>query len=188
MPNSTIIVVQGAGEGAYDEDAPLAEYVRGVVEDPASVAYPKIKGLEELDWSQAELELKSALNGLSEGGIVIAHSLGGAAILKLLSSGADHPRIDGLFLIATPYKCKDGEWGTDDFALENDFGARLPKIGTLHLYHGRDDDFVPLAHIERYAQKLPQAHVEVVDGQGHQFTEKSFTELKRDLATLNSVS
>ncbi|MEO1090559.1 MAG: alpha/beta hydrolase [Pseudomonadota bacterium] len=181
MTKSKILVVHGAGEGAHEEDAPLAGFVRSLADDPASVAYPEIKGLETLNWSLAATELKAAITNRAEGCKLVAHSLGGAAVLKLLSQGIRAPRIGGLFLIATPYKCKDGEWGSDDFALENDFADRLPDVGTIYLYHGGDDDCVPVDHVERYAKKLKHAQVRVVDGQGHQFTSRRFDELATDL-------
>ena len=161
MGKSKILFVQGAGEGAYEEDKPLADYVRSIATD---VAYPRIDGLERINWSSARKELAAALSGLEEGGTVVAHSLGGAAILKLLSEGAETPRIGALFLIATPYKAKDGEWGGDDFALDTDFADHLHDCGDIKLYHSEDDEFVPVDHVQRYGAKLPQAEVTVLDG------------------------
>ena len=188
MSASYIIVIQGAGEGAYDEDRPLADFVQDLAADDDDFAYPKIDGLETLNWSRAAAEIAAAFDGVGDGCKVVAHSLGGAALLKLLSEGGKLPRIDGLFLVATPYKCKDGEFGTDAFALDNGFAARLPSIGRIQFYHGRDDDFLQVSHVERYAEKLPHAIIEIVDGQGHQFADKPFTELARDMATLQSVT
>lgn len=182
MTQPKILFVQGAGEGAHREDAPLAGFVRSLTQNPAAVAYPEITGLETLKWSLAATELKAAITDLAEGGSLVAHSLGGAAVLKLLSQGLRAPRIGGLFLVATPYKCKDGEWGNDDFALENEFADRLTDVGTIYLYHSRDDEFVPVDHIERYAKKITRAEVRVVDGQGHQFTSRRFDELANDLS------
>lgn len=177
MGKAKVLFVQGAGEGAYEEDVPLADFVRGVAGD---VAYPRIDGLERIDWSSARKELAAALAGLEDGGRVVAHSLGAAAVLKLLSEGAETPRIAALFLIATPYKGKDGEWGGDDFALDTDFADRLPDCGDIRLYHSADDEFVPLDHVHRYGTKLPQAKVTVLDGYGHQFSSKPFQELAED--------
>ena len=176
-----ILFVQGAGEGAYEEDKPLADFVRGQAKDPSEVAFPKIEGLERLDWQRARQELDAALSNIADNGQVVAHSLGGAAILKLLSEAGKARPIKGLFLIATPYKCKDGEWGTDDFALDNDFAVRMADCGNIRLYHSRDDEFVPTDHVHRYGEKLKQAKVSVLDGYGHQFSSKPFQELADDL-------
>lgn len=181
MTKATTLFVQGAGEGAYEEDRLLADYVRGLSDNPSDVAYPKIDGLERLDWPSTKMQLQAALTNLADGARIVAHSLGGAAILKLLSDGAEAPRLSGLYLVATPYKCRDGEWGTDDFALDNDFAERLPECGTIRLYHSRDDEFVPAEHVRRYGEKIAGAKVAVLDGYGHQFSCKPFTELDCDL-------
>jgi len=46
-----------------------------------------------------------------------------------------------LFLIVAPYKVKDGEWGTDEFALEVDFYSSLLSMQNIFLYHSKDDQF-----------------------------------------------
>jgi predicted alpha/beta hydrolase family esterase len=188
MTGPNYIVIQGAGEGAYEEDRHFAAMVQEQVGNARRVAYPKINGLETLDWSTAKTELEAALNEAGDGCVVVAHSLGGASILKLLSEGANVPRIEAFYLVATPYKGKDGEFGADAFAMEPDFGDRLPQFGLLKFYHSQDDEFVPVAHIERCAEKLPTADVEIVDGQGHQFAAKPFTELARDMKAISTAA
>lgn len=182
--NVKILVVHGGGEGSYCYDAPLANFVRGQLDDQTQVAYPKFKGLEQLDqfdWNIIRKELEGALENLADDGQVIGHSLGGAAILKLLSEEHKARRINGLFLVAVPYICKDGAWAMDDFAIENDFATCLPDCGDIHLYHSSDDEIVPVDHVHLYAEKLKQASVTVVDGYGHQFSSKPFLELGDDL-------
>ena len=182
--NVKILVIHGAGEGSYEYDEPLANFVRGQLDDPMQLAYPKFEGLERGDWSQIQQELTAALSNLADDGQIIGHSLGGAAILKLLSE-QNHPRrINGLFLVAIPYICKDGEWAMEDLSVDNDFADHLPDCGDIRLYHSRDDDIVPFNHVHLYAEKLKQATVTVVDGHGHQFASKPFLELAKDLKQL----
>jgi uncharacterized protein len=186
MPRTArILVIQGGGRGAYEEDVPLADFVRGLVPDPVAVAYPRLEGLELewTDWPLIRHELKAALAGLADGGQVVAHSFGGTALLKLLSEAATLPKINGLFLIAVPYMCEDGDWRSADFAVDNDFATRLPDCGEIRLYHSRDDDIVPVDHVNLYAAKLPRAAVRILDGHGHQFTSRPFRELAADLAS-----
>jgi hypothetical protein len=179
-----ILVVQGGGRGAYEEDKPLAEFVRSLMQDRDAVAYPRLEGLELewTDWPLIRRELEAALASLAENGQVVAHSFGGTALLKFLSEGPARPRIKGLFLIAAPYMCEDGAWSSSEFAVDDDFATRLPDCGDIRLYHSRDDDIVPVRHVDLYAAKLPQAAVRVLDGYGHQFTSRPFRELAQDLA------
>ncbi len=186
MKETRTLFIQGAGEGAYDEDSALADFLRSLEDDPGDLAYPKIEGLEMIDWAKTRKELSDALADLVDGGCVVAHSLGGAAILKLLSEQPDAARIGGLFLVATPYKVTDGEWGTDEFAIDLDFAGRLPDCGTIRLYHSRDDEFVPVDHIDRYGEKLPGAVASVLNGYGHQFSSKPFRELAEDIEKMRA--
>ena len=174
-----ILVVQGGGRGAYEKDRPLAEFVQSLMPDRDAVAYSRLEGLE-LEWTDWQLirsDLEGALANLCENGQIIAHSLGGAALLKFLSEGSAAPPINGLFLVAVPYMCEDGDWSSIDFSVEDDFAARLPDCGDIWLYHSREDDIVPCHHVELYAAKLPLASVNILDGYGHQFTSKPFNEL-----------
>jgi hypothetical protein len=57
MGKAKILVVQGAGEGAYEEDKPLADFVCSIATDAADIAYPRIDGLERIDWPSTRKEL-----------------------------------------------------------------------------------------------------------------------------------
>ena len=134
------LVVHGGGGGSNDYNKQLANVVRGQFDDQTQVAYPKFKGLEQLDqfdWNLTRKELDGALEKLTDDGQVICHSLGGAAMLKLLSEHGKTRRIKGLFLLAMPYIFMDGEWATDNFAIDNDFAAQLPDCGDILLYHSQ---------------------------------------------------
>lgn len=179
-----ILFVQGAGEGAHAEDAALATYLKNAVGAEYAVRYPKFSGLEDVAYEtwKHEIEAELAASGCPE--IVVAHSLGGAAVLKYLSEGRGDLQLAGLFLVATPYKCKDGEWGADDFALQVDFASTLPRIGAIFMYHSDNDEWVPFAHLAQWAKKLPGSTIRQFTDRGHSFSEPEFAELMDDIASL----
>lgn len=90
-------------------------------------------------------------------------------------------------MIATPYKCIDGEWGTDDFAMKNSFAATLSDLGSILMYHSRDDEWVPFSHLALWAEKMPQATSGELDGRGHSFSKIEFLELVEDIRFLRRV-
>jgi predicted alpha/beta hydrolase family esterase len=93
--------------------------------------------------------------------------------------------IAGIFLIATPYWGGDG-WryeGYERVALPMGFAAKLPNGTALFLYHSRDDDTVPFAHLALYAAKLPRATIRDFDGRGHQLN-NDLTEVATDIKSL----
>lgn len=50
----------------------------------------------------------------------------------------------------------------------SDVGARLPADLAVHLYHGDEDETVPIEHIDLYGKAIPQAIVKRLDGRDHQ--------------------
>ena len=182
MATHDILFVQGAGEGAHPWDQPMVDNLRAALPDK-SIAYPKIDGLETVDWPSTKSAITEALAGLKDGGIVVAHSLGGAAMLKFLSEGNTKPSLAGLFLIAVPYKAADGDLAGDDFGFPADFARSLPAIDPIVFYHSRDDDFVDFANLARYREKVTGARFLAVDGHQHQFLEP-FPELAEDVRSV----
>ena len=53
--------------------------------------------------------------------------------------------------------------------LPRDVATILPPVPHIFLYHSRDDEVVPFAHLKLYAAQLPLATVRTFDGRGHQF-------------------
>ena len=164
----SVLFVHGGGDDAYTWDRKLADRVQAALGSTPHLDVPTFDGLEALDWSATERDLGGALRALSSGAIVVAHSVGAAAVLKLLSDGL-HPKLRHLFLLAPPYNGADGEWGDDDFSFPADFAGRLPDSLPITLWHSRDDEIIPVASAERYRQKLTRAVVILLDGYGHQF-------------------
>jgi predicted alpha/beta hydrolase family esterase len=112
---------------------------------------------------------ENELARLDDDAILIGHSLGGSVLLKCLSQGAHHESVAGLFLIAAPYWGKDEDWQLE-WALPEDFASRLPPISQMFLYHSRNDQHVPFAHLGHYQKKLPRATARALAGHEHSFT------------------
>ena len=96
--------------------------------------------------------------------ILVGHSFGASVLLKYLAEGTHKEPIAGLFLVSTPF------WGADfpDFALPPDFAGAVSDIPTF-LYHSRDDPEIPLSHLRRFQEYLPNATSRVIEGSEHSF-------------------
>lgn len=184
MANDKVLIVQGAGEGAYLEDQALADYLEAALGPKYETTYPEFPGLENVAYEAWKDQIAGELEKLGAGGIIVAHSLGGSALLKYLSEETTAFAIAGLFLVAPPYKGKDGEWGTDDFAMDAGTASDLPAAMPIFIYHSRDDEWVPFSHMEQWAVKIPGAVVRTFDGRGHSFTGTDFVELVEDIRVL----
>jgi serine hydrolase len=163
----SLLFVHGGGDDAYAWDKKIADRLQKLIDAPLDC--PHFTSLEKLEWSAVENDLGDALRKLPAGSIVVAHSVGASAVLKLLVESAD-PKLAHLFLLAPPYNGADGEWGDGDFAFPADFAKHLPPKLPVTIWHSNDDEVIPVENAHRYASKMPNAKVVIVDGYGHQFT------------------
>jgi pimeloyl-ACP methyl ester carboxylesterase len=85
-----------------------------------------------------------------------------------------------VFLIAAPYCSADEGWQWDDATPPPDAAAKLAGDWPLILYHSRDDEIVPFAHLALHAARVPRATVRAFDGRGHQFG-NDLTEVAADI-------
>jgi uncharacterized protein len=178
-----ILVIHGVGKPAMRrgsvywkaklEDALGAEY---------SVTCPIMPDPQYAAW---RARIEEAVSQMEDGLILVGHSLGGSVLLKCLSEGSLERTVAGLFVLAAPYWSKETKWESDEFRLPDDFTARL-RVPRIFLYHSRDDEEVPFAHLSCYAERLPQAAVRALDGQGHEFRDRETPELTRDIRSVGA--
>jgi serine hydrolase len=116
--------------------------------------------------------------------VLVAHSVGGSIVLRFLSEEKMVPFISGLFLLAAPSWDK-GQWDFDDLKLPEDIAGRFSQIPRIFLYHCRDDDIVPFAHLELHEARLPRAVNRAIDVGGHQFG-NDLTNVARDIHDMNN--
>ncbi|MBK8902696.1 MAG: alpha/beta fold hydrolase [Anaerolineaceae bacterium] len=182
-----VLFIQGAGAGAYDEDEKLVESLRSALGDVYEVLYPQMPDESDPDYESWKGQIKKELAGLEGEVILIGHSLGGSFLLKYLAEEKVERTVVGIFLIATPYWGGDG-WqyeGYEQITLPEGFASKLPRGAPIFLFHSRDDEIVPFAHLALYAEKLPQATVREFDGCGHQFN-NDLSEVAEDIKGLSA--
>jgi uncharacterized protein len=163
---------QGRGEGS----SLLVAALRKGLGSGYDLRYPIMPDPDDPAYEPWKKRVESEMAELDDDAFIIGHSLGGSVLLKCLSESKRKRPVAGLFLVATPF------WGPNmqEFALRDDFSAGLSEVRRIFLYHSRDDDGVPFAHLGSYARALPQATVRELDGYGHVF-EKGCRELVEDI-------
>jgi uncharacterized protein len=165
-----ILFIQGAGEGAYEEDKKLAESLKNALGSEYEVRYPAMPNENDAPYEQWKQQIEKELAAMQGSIIVAGHSVGASVIIKWLSEMEVKQPIVGIMLIATPFWGGDG-WryeGYEELALPEGFAAKLPKDASIFLYHCRDDEVVPFKHLALYAKVLPQTTVQELDEGGHQ--------------------
>src|ERR671916_1416631 len=177
-----VLFIHGGGEGAYEEDRKLAASLQDALGAAYEVRCPQMPDEDRPEYAAWRDRISQELAALSGEVILVGHSLGGSILLKYLGEEEAAKPVAGLFLVAAPFWGAE-EWEVDEYAVREDFASKLPPELPVFLYHGRDDEVVPFAHLALYADKLPRATVRELDGRGHQLGE-DLSEVARDIGGL----
>jgi predicted alpha/beta hydrolase family esterase len=175
-----VLFIQGAGQGAYEEDGLLVASLQSALGPAYDVRYPRMPNEDDAEYAAWKARIVSEVAGLDGEVFLVGHSVGSSVLLKYLSEERIEKSIAGLFLIATPHWGGDEFWKWDEVLLPQDIAAKLASIPRIFLYHSRDDEVVPFAHLALHAAKLPQATLREVDGRGHQFG-NDLTDIAEDI-------
>jgi predicted alpha/beta hydrolase family esterase len=180
--NKQVLFVHGGGEGAYEEDKKLAENLQNALRAAFDVRCPRMPDEASPDSEAWKGTIARELAALDGEVVLVGHSLGAFVLLRYITEEAVEKPVAGLFLVAAPYVGTEG-WQVEEDALPEDFASKLPEGLPVFLYHSRDDEVVPFAHLALYAEKLPQASIHEFDGRGHQFDD-DLSEVARDIKEL----
>jgi predicted alpha/beta hydrolase family esterase len=178
-----VLFIQGAGEGAYAEDEKLALSLQAALGTEYQVLYPQMPNEEDPEDKAWIAQISKELAPIADDVILVGHSAGGAVLLKYLLQEVVNQPIASVFLISIPF------WGPEDerddtYTLREGFASALPKGLPIFLYHSRDDEWVPFAHLAMYAERIPQATIRKFDGRGHQFN-NDLSEVAGDIKGLS---
>ena len=177
-----ILFIHGGDDDGYKADAKLAASLQEALGATYEVRYPQMPSDEaapDFGWLQQIGKEIAAIKGKV---ILVGHSLGASLLLKYLSENEVTKRIGGIFLISTPFWSGDEDW-KQGLKLQENFTEHLPKDVPIFLYHCKDDEVVPLAHLALYAQKLPQSTVREIPSGGHQLN-NDLTLVAKDIKSL----
>jgi serine hydrolase len=177
-----VLFIQGAGEGAYEEDEKLAASLQGALGTEYDVIYPKMPEEENSGYEAWKAQISKEIAPLVGKAILVGHSVGSSMLLKYLSEENVETSIAGIFLIAAPY-WGTGGWQVDEFTLDEGHASKFLQDLPIFFYHSRDDDLVPFAHLAMHAEKFPGATIREFDGRGHQFN-NDLSEVATDIKSL----
>ena len=166
-----VLFVQGAGPDVHDRwDDKLAASLERELGDGYVVHYPRMPKEADPKYSSWSASLRRELGKLGDRPILVGHSVGATILLHVLARQRRKPKLDGLFLVAPPF-IGEGGWPSDDIEPRTDFSDRLSAGVPVFLYHGREDDVVPLAHARLYAKAIPRAVVRTLARHDHQLND-----------------
>ena len=163
-----VLFIQGGGEGTHDAwDNKLVDSLGQALGPGYALRYPRMPNEADPGYAAWCPAIEAALGALGQGDILVGHSIGGTILVHVLAERAPAIALGGLFLIAAPF-IGEGGWTSEAFEPRADLAARLPAGLPIFLYHGRDDEIVPLAHVDLYAKAIPGSRVRHLGGRDHQ--------------------
>jgi serine hydrolase len=183
MTKRAVLFIPGAGDPQHPQgSAHLAEYLTHELGDAYDLQAPTMPNFDDPDYRSWRGAIDDHLSALGDQPVLVGHSFGGSVLLKYLAEGTYQEPIAGLFLVSTPF------WGSDfaDFALPDDFARAVSDL-RIFLYHSREDPEIPLSHLRRYQEHLPNATSRVIEGSEHSFV-NGLPELVRDIQGVSSSS
>lgn len=182
-----VLFVHGAGDGAFEEDELLVASLQNALGIAYEVHYPTMPEEDDATYADWKAAIERELATLGDDVVLVGHSVVGSVLVKYLSEPQSSKPVSSLFLLATPYWGADEFWKWDEARLPEDVAAKLARIPRIFLYHSRDDDTVPFAHLALYAAKLPHAIIRELDGRGHQFG-NDLAEVAEDIRRAETIS
>jgi hypothetical protein len=178
-----VLFVQGGGEGVHDRwDSKLVASLERELGKTYAVRYPRMPGEDDPSYPAWKAALMEEFHALEDGAILVGHSLGATILLRVLADQQPKCRFGGLFVIAAPF-IGEGGWPSDDANAADDFPRRLPPGLPVCLYHGIDDEIVPIAHVSLYGKAIPHAVVRTLEHRDHQLND-DMSEVARDIRSL----
>jgi uncharacterized protein len=166
-----VLFIQGAGEGAYEEDKILADSLQQALGAGYEVRCPAMPDESNAPYEQWKQVIGQELAAMQGAVVLVGHSVGGSVLAKCLSEIEVPNRVVAVVLMATPFWGGEG-WLYDGYEeLELPPDAKFPKGPRLLLYHCRDDETVPVGHAALFAAVWPHAQVRVLDTGGHQLND-----------------
>ncbi len=181
-----VLFIQGAGQGAYEEDKKLVASLQQALGPEFKVDYPAMPDEDNAPYDHWKQQIEKELAAMAEPAILVGHSVGASIIIKCINEIEVKKGIAGIFLIAAPFWGGNG-WHYDGYEvleLPKGFAARLPQGVPIFLYHCCNDEIVPFDHLALYAQVLPQSTIRELDEGGHQLN-NDLSQVAKDIHTLS---
>ena len=179
-----VLFVQGGGEGVHDQwDNHLVDSLKRELGPDYEIHYPVMPNEADPGYAVWKGALEREFASLEHGSIVIGHSVGGTILINALAERTPQSSLGAICLIAAPF-IGAGGWTSEDIEPRSDIAARLPRDVPIFLYHGRNDETVPFAHVELYARAIPRAQMRGLANRDHQLN-NNLSELASDIRRLD---
>ena len=139
------------------------------------ILLPNMPNATNARYSEWKLWFENLTSVITDGCILVGHSLGGIFLAKYLAENQFPSKIAATILIAAPYNDESQEH-LGDFKLDGISEQFSAQAGKVALFFGKDDPVIATAESEKYKKDLPDADFHITSAPDH-FMRPEFPEL-----------
>lgn len=161
------------------------EYLDKKLGKTYDIIRPRMPRSEDAKYKEWQIHFERFIPLLKSGVILIGNSLGGIFLAKYLSEHKFPKKIKAVFLVCPPFdNSLSGEDLVGGFKLRSDLSLLEKSTKNLYLMFSEDDEVVPVAHAEKYRNKLPKANIITYKSKNGHFQISEFPEIVKIIKEL----
>lgn len=147
--------------------------------DKYEVFLPKMPNSQNAVYKEWCIWFEKYLLLLSDGVILVGHSLGAVFLAKYLSEHTVAKKIKATLLVAPPFGNDEGRI-LPQFSIVTSLTNLEAQGGKVVIFHSKDDPVVDFSELKLYQDKLPSLDVRVFEDRGH-FNTEEFPEIVEEI-------
>ncbi|MBI2661865.1 alpha/beta hydrolase [Candidatus Woesearchaeota archaeon] len=154
------------------------DYLTKKLGNDFEIIRPRMPLSDNAEYKDWKIHFERYFPHLRDNIILIGSSLGGIFLAKYLSENKFPKKILSAYLICPPFdNSLQGEDLVGGFKLKLDLSLIEKNSKNLYLMFSKDDDVVPVAHAEKYRQKLKNAKIIIYKSKNGHFKVSEFPEI-----------
>lgn len=146
--------------------------------DDFEITKPRMPLQDNANYEEWKIVFENYLDTVNDNVILIGGSLGGIFLAKYLSENKVDKKILSIYLVAPPFD--DSLIGEDlagGFELDENLSLIEKNCDDVTLMFSKDDDCIPIAHAEKYKEKLKNSKFVIHESKNGHFKIEEFPEI-----------
>lgn len=171
---------------SLDDLRPYTDWKGNLANDlgPAfDVLSPKMPNKQNAKYVEWKIMFDKIIPLLSDGVVLIGHSMGGIFLAKYLSEQEFSKKVGATILVSAPFDNSDNNDSLADFVLPSSLEKFTQQSKEIYLIQSKDDPYVPISQFEKYKKAIPSARTLLLETGGH-FRQEHFPEMVKLLKEL----
>ena len=154
------------------------EYLDKELGEEFQIIRPRMPLRENARYEEWKIHFEKYFPYLEDNVVLIGQSLGAIFLVKYLSENKFPKKISSIHLVACPFNdTLIGERLTGGFRLGSSLSLLEENSKNIYFFFSKNDSVVPLSHMEKYEEKLKEAHFVILENINGHFQVSEFPEI-----------